>query len=402
MNIKPCVIGLGYVGLPVLINLSKKFKTFGFDINKKRVIDLSRGLDSTKEFKKKELSLINKKNLTHSIKDIRECNIFIVCVPTPINIKKKPDLSPLISACKMLSKILKKKNIIIFESTVYPGTTKDVCIPLLEKYSRLKLKKKEFSVCYSPERVNPGDRKHSLNKINKIIAVPNNEILSIVKKVYNNLSKKLIISKNIEEAETSKVIENIQRDLNISLMNEVYIFCEELNINFDNVYKLASTKWNFGKYRPGLVGGHCLPVDPYYFSYIANKHNIKTSVTLAGRGINEYMRRYIIKKIKINLRKNSFNFKKDNIYFAGLTYKKNVSDLRNSQAFKIFSYFRNYNNRVFGIDPYIDKNLKIGIADLNYIKKKNIGCVIVLVKHDEFNNLSKKLKKNIKILSFFD
>jgi len=387
MNIKPCVIGLGYVGLPVLINLCKKFKAFGFDINKKRVADLSRGFDSTKEFKKNELLLINEKNLTYSTKEIRECNIFIVCVPTPIDIKKKPDLSPLISACRMLSKILKKKDIIIFESTVYPGTTKDICIPILEKSSSLRLNKKEFSVCYSPERVNPGDRKHSLNKINKIIAVPNNEILNIIKKVYMNLSKKLIISKNIEEAETSKVIENIQRDLNIALMNEIYIFCEELNINFENVYKLASTKWNFGKYRPGLVGGHCLPVDPYYFSYIAKKNNTKTSITLAGRNINEYMRKYIIKKIKLNLKKNGYNFKKDNIFFAGLTYKKNVSDLRNSQAFKIFSYFRSYNSKAFGVDPYVDKNIKVGLADLSYIKKKNTGCIIILVKNNKFNNL---------------
>ena len=340
MNIRPCVIGLGYVGLPVLLNLSKKFNTSGFDINSLRIKNLKKNFDSTKEYSKYDLKKLDKTKLTSNYEDIKRSNFYIICVPTPINIKKEPDLNPLISACKIVAKVLKRNDIIVFESTVYPGTTESICIPIIEKFSGLNYDLDDFIVCYSPERVNPGDTKHSLSKINKIIAVPKKKIKKEIIKVYKNLSKKLIISNNLEETETSKVIENIQRDINIALMNEIYIFCEKLKIDFNNVDKLASTKWNFGRYSPGLVGGHCLPVDPYYFSHIAKKNKIQTRVTLAGRGINEYMRKFIIKKIKIILKKKKINYKTDEILFAGLTYKKNVSDLRNSQSLKKFQYFK--------------------------------------------------------------
>ena len=403
MKINPCVIGLGYVGLPVLINLSKKFNTCGFDINKKRILDLKKNLDTTKEFKKEELKSLKKTNLTFNLNDIKKYNFFIICVPTPINTNKKPNLSPLISACKTIAKVIKKDDIIIFESTVYPGTTNDICVPIIEKFSKLKISKNDFFVCYSPERVNPGDSNHTLNKINKIIAIPNLKIKPIVKKVYKNLSKKLIINRNIEEAETSKVIENIQRDINIGLMNEVYIFCEKMNIDFNNVFKLASTKWNFGKYSPGLVGGHCLPVDPYYFSYIANKNKIQTRVTLAGRSINEYMRKFLIKKIKITLKKHNFNYRSDRIIFAGLTYKKNVSDIRNSQSFKIFDYFKKTNKKILAIDPFVDQYSHKEILNIDFISRlKEKACMIVLVNHDNFSNISKKINKNTKVINIMD
>ncbi len=403
MNINPCVIGLGYVGLPVLINLSKKFNTCGFDINKKRILDLKKKIDTTKEFKKKDLNILKKTKLTFNLHDLKKYNFFIICVPTPIKINKKPNLNPLILACKAIAKIIKKNDIIIFESTVYPGTTNDVCIPIIEKFSKLRVIKKDFFVCYSPERVNPGDTKHTLAKINKIIAIPNNKIKSKVKKVYKNLSKRLIISNNIVEAETSKIIENIQRDINIALMNEVYIFCEKLKINFNNVFDLASTKWNFGKYYPGLVGGHCLPVDPYYFSHIANKNKIQTRITLAGRSINEYMRKFIIKKIKITLKNNNINYKKDKIIFAGLTYKKNVSDIRNSQAYKIFSYFKKMNNKVFGLDPFLEKKQEGKIIEINEVYKiRSATCIISLVDHDKLKILFKKLRINKKVFNIFN
>ncbi len=403
MKINPCIIGLGYVGLPVLINLSKKFNTCGFDINKKRILDLKKNLDTTKEFKKEELNSLKKTNLTFNLNDIKKYNFFIICVPTPINTNKKPNLSPLISACKTIAKVIKKNDIIIFESTVYPGTTNDICVPIIEKFSKLKISKNDFFVCYSPERVNPGDSNHTLNKINKIIAIPNSKIKPIVKKVYKNLSKKLIINRNIEEAETSKVIENIQRDINIGLMNEVYIFCEKMNIDFNNVFKLASTKWNFGKYSPGLVGGHCLPVDPYYFSYIANKNKIQTRVTLAGRSINEYMRKFLIKKIKITIKKHNFNYRSDRIIFAGLTYKKNVSDIRNSQSFKIFDYFKKTNKKILAIDPFVDQYLHKEIVNIDFISRlKEKACMIVLVNHDNFSNISKKINKNTKVINIMD
>ncbi len=403
MNIKPCVIGLGYVGLPVLVSLSKKFNPCGFDINKNRILNLKKKLDTTKEFTKKELKILRNAELTSKFNEIKKCNFFIICVPTPININKQPDLKALILACKIVSKVLKKNDIVVFESTVYPGTTNKICIPIIEKFSNLNLKKNDFSVCYSPERVNPGDAQHTLNKINKIIAVPNLKIKTTVKKVYENLSKKLVINKSIEEAETSKVIENIQRDINIALMNEIYIFCEKLKIDFNNVFRLASTKWNFGRYSPGLVGGHCLPVDPYYFSHIAKKNKIQTRVTLAGRGINEYMRKFIIKKIKIILKKKKINYKTDEILFAGLTYKKNVSDLRNSQSLKIFQYFKKKNKKVLAYDPYVEKNLAKGIIDKKKIfKLKNLKCVVLLVEHNYFQKILKKIDKKIQLINIFN
>lgn len=392
--IKPCVLGLGYVGLPVLINLAQKFNTCGFDISKKRILDLKRYKDQYKEFNKKELIILNKTKLTFKKKDLIKYNFFIVCVPTPITKDKKPDLIPLINASKILSKVIKKKDIIVFESTVYPGTTEEICLKIIEKNSKLKLANGDFDICYSPERVNPGDARHSLKKIDKVISVPNDKIIKKIRLVYKNLAKRMIFSKNIREAETSKVIENIQRDLNIALMNEIYIFCEKFKINFHNVYKLASTKWNFGRYKPGLVGGHCLPVDPYYFAHIANSKRIKTKITLAGRNINEYMIKFVIKKIKLILKKNKISYKHDRILFAGLSYKKNVGDLRNSQAFKIFKYFRATNKKIISIDPFVEGNKIRGIHNPEEIKNmKNISYAFILVQHDFFKKFFKELNK---------
>ena len=326
MKIKPCVVGLGYVGLPALIKISKKFNAYGFDIDSKRIKALKKKNDFNQEFSKKDLLHLKTNNLKNKVDKIKECNFFIVCVPTPIKKNKKPNLKPLISACKFLGRILKKDDTIIFESTVYPGATEDVCVPILEKNSILKYKNNDFNICYSPERINPGDKEHTIDKINKLIAIPNRKNEKKVLAVYKYLSKKIFVTRSIKETETSKVIENIQRDLNIALMNEVYIFCEKLGLNFYNVLEQAKTKWNFGKYLPGLVGGHCLPVDPYYFSHIAKKNNFKTSVTLAGRDTNEHMKNFIINLIKKKLTKNKINILNDKVIFAGLTYKKNVSN----------------------------------------------------------------------------
>ena len=400
MKIKPCVIGLGYVGLPVLVNLSKKYNPCGFDINKNRILNLKKNLDKTKEFTKKELTILRNAKLTFKFNELKKCNFFIVCVPTPININKHPDLRPLKIACKIIGKTIKKNDIIVFESTVYPGTTRDICVPIIETYSKLSISKKEFFVCYSPERVNPGDKKHSLKRINKIIAIPEKKILKDIKKVYQHLSKKLIITKKIEETETAKVIENIQRDINIALANEIYIFCKKLNLNFKEVLKLAASKWNFIKFSPGLVGGHCLPVDPYYFSYVAKKNNMKTNITLAGRNTNEYMKYFVINEIKKELKKNNFVLNKDRVIFAGLSYKKNVSDMRNSQSVKIFNYFKKMNKNIYGIDPFVEKNLKEKIIDKNTLKKmRNIKCIIKLVDHEEFKYY--KVFNKVKIIKLF-
>ncbi len=398
--INVCVIGLGYVGLPILINLSKKFKTTGYDINKQRIKDLKKGKDLFNEFKKNTLKK-GKINFTSSIDLIKKSNLFIITVPTPINNKKQPDLSHLKDVCNKLSKIIKKNDIIIFESTVYPGLTNDFCIPLIEKNNNLK-EGVDFYVGYSPERVNPGDKNHTLKNINKILAYPHNYLKKELIKVYSLISKKIIFSNNIRETETAKVIENIQRDVNIGLINEFYLVCKKLNLDFNNVINLASSKWNFIKFNPGLVGGHCLPVDPYYFSFISKKNNFNTKITLAGRTINNLMTKIVKKEIIQKLKKIDPK-KNKKILFCGLTYKKNVADLRNSLGLKIFQSLKKHNKKIRGYDPILNNviskknNLVISLKEF-----KNFDIYILVTNHSIISRNLKKLNKNKTIINILD
>ena len=395
-----CVIGLGYVGLPILINLSKKFKTIGYDINKQRIEDLKKGKDLFNEFKKKTLKK-SKINFTNSINSIKKFNLFIITVPTPINKKKQPDLTHLKDVCNKLSKIIKKKDIIIFESTVYPGLTNDFCIPLIEKNNNFK-EGVDFYVGYSPERVNPGDKTHSLKNINKILAYPHNYLKKELIKVYSLISKKIILSNNIRETETAKVIENIQRDVNIGLINEFYLVCKRLNLDFNNVINLASSKWNFIKFKPGLVGGHCLPVDPYYFSFISKKNKLNTKITLAGRTINNLMTTVVKKEITEKLKKIDPQ-KNKKILFCGLTYKKNVADLRNSLGLKIFQSLKKNNKKIRGYDPLLNNliskknNLVISLKEF-----KSFDIYVLVTNHSIISRNLKKLNKNKTIINILD
>tara|TARA_Y100001958_G_scaffold160012_1_gene165197 strand:+ start:6787 stop:7992 length:1206 start_codon:yes stop_codon:yes gene_type:complete len=389
---RPAVIGLGYVGLPILLNLEKKYFSLGFDISKERVNNLNRGNDIFGEFEKKKLI---KKNLkfSHNIKSLKNCNLFIITVPTPVLKNKKPDLSHLKNVCDLLSRMIKRNDIIIFESTVYPSVTNNFCIPLLQKNNDLK-EGKDFFVGYSPERVNPGDSRHQLRNINKILAYPHKYKKRELIKLYSKLGKKIIFSKNIIEAETAKVVENIQRDVNIGLINELFIACKKLNINFQKVNSLASTKWNFLKFKPGLVGGHCLPVDPYYFSHICKKINFNTKITLAGRAINDSMTKIISSQIKEELKKKKLEKKK--ILICGLTYKKDVADIRNSLSLKIYKKIKN--RYINGYDPLIDKKLakKNGLIT----SKKdfsNYDVYILLTNHSILEKNLIKLKNKILI-----
>ena len=389
---RPAVIGLGYVGLPILLNLEKKYFSLGFDISKERVNNLNRGNDIFGEFEKKKLV---KKNLkfSHNIKSLKNCNLFIITVPTPVLKNKKPDLSHLKNVCDLLSRMIKRNDIIIFESTVYPSVTNNFCIPLLQKNNDLK-EGKDFFVGYSPERVNPGDSRHQLRNINKILAYPHKYKKRELIKLYSKLGKKIIFSKNIIEAETAKVVENIQRDVNIGLINELFIACKKLNINFQKVNSLASTKWNFLKFKPGLVGGHCLPVDPYYFSHICKKINFNTKITLAGRAINDSMTKIISSQIKEELKKKKLEKKK--ILICGLTYKKDVADIRNSLSLKIYKKIKN--RYINGYDPLIDKKLakKNGLIT----SKKdfsNYDVYILLTNHSILEKNLIKLKNKILI-----
>ena len=392
--IRPCVIGLGYVGLPLLINLSKKFRIVGFDNDKTRISKLRKSIDIFKEFNKK---ILKNKNLYYSnnLKDIKDSNFYIIAVPTPIYRNKKPNLSYLKNVSKSLSKVISKGDLIFFESTVYPGVTENICKKIIEKETSL-LEGKDFFLGYSPERVNPGDKKHSLKKIDKIIAYPHNFRINDVTQLYKQVSKKIILTKNIKEAETAKVIENIQRDVNIGLINEIYIVCKKLNISFNNVINLASTKWNFIKYRPGLVGGHCLPVDPYYLSYVSNLKKFKTNVILAGRTINDNISIYLKDELINKLKK--IQLKRKKILFCGLTYKENVSDLRNSLSLKIYKEIKNKIPNVYGYDPTLNNTIAKKNKIINKLKNINLFDIyIILIKHNEIKQLIKRVK-NKKIL----
>ncbi len=393
MKIKPVVIGLGFVGLPTFLNLQKNFSTIGFDINSNRILSLRKKIDINKEFSKRELNLLNKSKFSNDVRSFRQGNFYIVTVPTPVNKNNIPDLSLLKKSCYYLSKFIKKGDIIFFESTVYPTVTEKICIPILNNSGLIE--KVDYFVGYSPERINPGDKKKTLNSIPKIVSFKYLDKIKIVKKVYSKISKKIIFSKSIVEAETSKVIENIQRDLNIALMNEIYKVCESSKINFENVIKLAKTKWNFVPFKPGLVGGHCLPVDPYYFSYFAKKRGIKTNIVLAGRKTNNEMSNFFYNKILKKL-KNIKNISKKKIIILGITYKKNVSDLRNSLAVKVYKRLKRKYRSIKVYDPYIDIRFSKKYDLIKKEKLKNFNIYIVLTNHDVFSEIKKDLKiKNI-------
>ena len=394
MKITPCIVGLGYVGLPIALALSKNFFTYGFDINNERIKNLKKKIDINNEFNKEEFKKLKKINFTNKVLDIQRCNFFILCVPTPIHKNKTPDLRNLTYATKIISKVLKKNDIIFIESTVYPGIT-EKCKNLLEKKTRLK-NNKDFFIGYSPERVNPGDKINTLKNIPKIVSIKtkNKKILKRIFKIYNQISKKIIRSSNIRAAETSKVIENIQRDINIAFMNEVLLICTKLKINFNEVIRLARTKWNFLNFRPGLVGGHCLPIDPYYLSSLAAKKKLKTKITLVGRKINDGMVNYVIAKLNNFLNKKNKSIENSKIMIVGLTYKPGVADMRNSLNFEIFKKIKKKNNKIFGCDPFVGKKKelthKIYKTIAHHIK---YDAIVFLSYHDFFE---KKFRKIIK------
>ena len=320
-------------------------------------------------------------------------------MPTPIYPNKKPNLGPLITAMSLIAKSLKKNDIVFIESTVFPGTTEYLCKNILEKKSKLK-EGFDFFIGYSPERINPGDKHHNVNKVKKIVSIKTNQlnVIAKVKRVYKAISKNIIVSKNIREAEAAKVFENVQRDVNIALINELFIISQKLNINFQEVFKLASTKWNFLPFKPGLVGGHCLPVDPYYLSYISKKNKYNPRILLAGRKINDDMEKYVIQLIL----KQIHTMKNKNLLFVGLSYKDNVADMRNSLSFNVFNYFLKKKYNVMGLEPHLPLNLKIRnvVRSIKDLKKYNI--IVILNKHSILKNFMKLIKKkNLLIIDPF-
>ena len=401
MNKKICIVGLGYVGLPLAHAFSKKYQVVGFDINKPRVDELNSGFDRTLELTSDEVNESIKNGMIYStnIDDIKDCNIYIVTVPTPIDSTNRPDLTPLIKSSQTIGKVLKRDDIVIYESTVYPGVTEEVCVPELEKESGM-IFNKDFFCGYSPERINPGDKEHTVTKILKITSGSNPEIAIVVDELYKSIiTAGTYKASSIKVAEAAKVIENTQRDVNIALINELALIFDTMNINTNDVIEAAATKWNFIKLKPGLVGGHCIGVDPYYLTYKAEELGYKPNLILGARQINNGMGKYIAEKtIKLMIKAGKL-IKDSNILIMGLTFKENCPDIRNTKVVDIIEELKDYGANIDVYEPWIDEKDK-GYYNYNFVENpfenpKKYDSILVAVGHDKFKLLSQKEYDNI-------
>ena len=393
-NKKIALIGLGYVGLPLAVEFGKKFEVIGFDTSKNRIDLLKKNEDPNFVINKNEFATSSYLSFSNSIDDIKDCNIYIVTVPTPINNHKKPDLTALKKSSETVGSVLKKDNIVIYESTVYPGATEEFCVPILEKQSGLKFNT-DFYCGYSPERINPGDKKHKLIDIKKVTAGSTPEIALEVDELY----KKIIVAgtykaENIKVAEAAKVIENTQRDLNIALINELAVIFKKMNIDTESVLKAAGTKWNFMSFRPGLVGGHCIGVDPYYLTHKANDVGYQPEVILAGRRLNDNMGPYIANEVSKLMTKKSIQIEKANILIMGLTFKENCPDYRNTRVIDLVKEFKSFSCNVDVYDPLVNKKSVADEYKINPINepiKGKYDAIVLAVAHDKFKLLSEEL-----------
>jgi UDP-N-acetyl-D-glucosamine/UDP-N-acetyl-D-galactosamine dehydrogenase len=392
MKDKICVVGLGYVGLPLAHAFSEKYQVVGFDTNQKRIEELNNGFDRTEELSEIQVKEAIKNGMKFSldIEDIKDCNIYIVTVPTPIDKNNKPDLIPLIKSSETVAKVLKKDDIVIYESTVYPGVTEEVCVPELEKVSGLKFNM-DFFVGYSPERINPGDKEHTITKILKVTAGSTPEIAIKVDELYKSIiTAGTYKASSIKVAEASKVIENTQRDVNIALINELALIFNTMNINTNEVIEAAATKWNFIKLTPGLVGGHCIGVDPYYLTYKAEELGYKPNLILGARQINNGMAKYVAERtIKLMIKK-SIQIKGSKVLILGITFKENCPDVRNTKVVDIITEMQEYGCVVDIHDPWADKDEVKNEYDLDLIDSYDFDsykAVILAVGHNEYKNL---------------
>ena len=392
-NKKICVIGLGYVGLPLATAFAEKFQVIGYDTNNTRIQELKKGIDKTLEIENSKLESI-KSNIsyTSNIQETCDCNIFIVTVPTPIDASNRPDLNPLIQSSKAVGSVLKNGDIVIYESTVYPGVTREICVPELEKSSGLTFNK-HFFCGYSPERINPGDKEHTVTKILKVTSGSTPEIAEKIDKLYKEIIKAgTYLASSIEVAEASKVIENTQRDVNIALINELALIFDQMGIDTNEVIDAAATKWNFIKLSPGLVGGHCIGVDPYYLSYKAKEIGYTPDLILAARQINSGMGKYIADKTIKVMSKVGKVIKKSNILILGLAFKEDCTDIRNSRVFDIIRDLEAYGANIDVYDPWVDsKNIKKNLMITDPLKSiKKYDAIIVAVSHKQFRSYSSK------------
>ncbi|MGO1159344.1 Vi polysaccharide biosynthesis UDP-N-acetylglucosamine C-6 dehydrogenase TviB [Acinetobacter lwoffii] len=390
-DLKIAVIGLGYVGLPLAVEFGKKVPVVGFDIYQKRIDELKNGEDHTLEVSPEELKQASQLNYSANVEDLKSCNFFIVTVPTPIDEVNRPDLTPLQKASETIGKVLKAEDIVVYESTVYPGATEEICIPVLEKVSGLKFNQ-DFFAGYSPERINPGDKVNTLTKIKKITSGSTAEVATFVDQVYNTIiTAGTHKATSIKVAEAAKVIENTQRDLNIALVNELSVIFERLGIDTLDVLEAAGSKWNFLPFRPGLVGGHCIGVDPYYLTHKAEEVGYHPQVILAGRRINDNMARYVARTTIKKMVKNNIDVTQATVGILGVTFKENCPDIRNSKIVDLIKEFDQWGVKVAVCDPWADvEEVKheYGVELAQVDAEHPVDSLIIAVGHNEFRNLS--------------
>jgi UDP-N-acetyl-D-glucosamine/UDP-N-acetyl-D-galactosamine dehydrogenase len=391
-NIKIAVIGLGYVGLPVAVLFAKKYSVVGYDINKQRIKDLNNYKDDTLEITSSKLreSLNKNLNISDEIEDIKNCNFYIITVPTPINKNKTPNLLMLLNATKTVGKYISKGNIVIYESTVYPGCTEEECVPILEKKSKLKFNS-DFYCGYSPERINPGDKKHTIEKIIKITSGSSPETADKIDKLYSSVIKAgTYKASSIKVAEAAKVIENAQRDINIAFVNELSIIFSKMNIDTNDVLNAASSKWNFLNFKPGLVGGHCIGVDPHYLADKSISLGYKPEIILAGRYLNDNMGGFIADEVISLLRKSTKQLNRLKVLVLGVTFKENCPDYRNTKVVNVISKLKLNGLKVDAYDPWV--NTKSFYQDHNlvvydHIPNTKYNAIILAVSHDSFRKI---------------
>ena len=389
-NIKLAVIGLGYVGLPLAVEFGKKFPVVGFDINEERVIELQSCQDHTKEVEPEEIKEVKLLTWTTNPEDLRACNYFIVTVPTPIDEHKRPDLTPLIMASETVGKVLKAGDTVIYESTVYPGATEGDCVPVLEKVSGLKFNQ-DFFAGYSPERINPGDKKHRIRDIKKVTSGSTPEVAEMVDQLYRQIiTAGTYKTSSIMVAEAAKVIENTQRDLNIALINELAIIFNKMGIDTQSVLEAAGTKWNFLPFRPGLVGGHCIGVDPYYLTHKAQTLGYHPEIILAGRRLNDGMGGYIVSQLVKAMTKKRIQVDAARILVMGLAFKENCPDLRNTRVVDVVEELKEYGCQVDVYDPWVSKKeaqREYGINPIQELPHGVYDCIVLAVAHQQFKQM---------------
>jgi len=387
------VVGLGYVGLPLAVEFGRYRNVIGFDINESRIKELNKGIERTLEVTDEELSDAIHLSFSNNLEDLKECKIFIVTVPTPINKNKEPDFIPLKRATNAIGSILKKGDLVIYESTVYPGATEEVCVPILQKKSGL-IFNEEFYCGYSPERINPGDKEHRITAIKKVTSGSTPEIAKKVDELYQEIiTEGTFMVSSIKIAEAAKVIENTQRDVNIALINELSLIFNKLNIDTKSVLEAAGTKWNFLPFRPGLVGGHCIGVDPYYLTYKALEVGCKPEMILAGRKINDNMSFFVADQVSKLMSKKGISIEGANILIMGLSFKENCPDIRNTKVVDLVDEFISFKCTIDVYDPWVDKDEALNEYNIKLIehpKKDKYDSIVLAVAHDQFQNFSYK------------